>query len=218
MKLAIAMPTGGSYVHPGHAFVFFSLGAACAVEKNLQVVNFQLLDVGPRTLDLLVSTALEAKIDALLIIHPSYFAPPTLGNVGDGILRMLEALKDAAVIATPGPTADGAPNFHCAEMQKVKTGEVFEVDRVGHGIMAVNLTWLRDHWRQPPWFVVRREGLDATLDDWVFSEGVQSRGGKLLCDSRLFVVRVEVRFAGVPGAVQTQAQVQSQAPSPKVET
>lgn len=203
MRLAIGMPIRAGFIHAGHTFTFFSFGAACAAEEGLQVVNFQALDQGERTLDSFVRQALESEVEVLFLVHPDYYLAPSARNsdVGSGVLRMIRTLRDegAAAIAAAGPDALGKLGFRPLKDAKPELGKIFEVDRLGHGMMAIDIEWLREHWPNPPWFAPRfKEGPDLAVvrDDWTFSEGVIARSGKLLCDGRLWLARVQVRFLG----------------------
>lgn len=201
MRLAIGMPIGSGYIHAGHTFTFFSFGAACSGEKDLDVVNFQALDAGERTLNLYIRNALESEVDVLLIVHPDHFLPPTpnAAHAGTSILQMIHTMREAnaAVIAAAGPARNRQLNFQPVQGVKAAPGEVFEVDRAGHGLMAINVGWIRQHWPEPPWFAPRFSAgpdLPVVPDDWAFCEGVRAREGKILCDGRLWTSRVEVRF------------------------
>jgi hypothetical protein len=78
------------------------------------------------------------------------------------------------------------------EDARVFFGQVVEVSRIGTGIMAVNLGWLREHWPESPWFSSTlthgEKGPQKLGEDYGFCNSVRLRGGAVYCDGRVVTV------------------------------
>ena len=113
---------------------------------------------------------------------------------------ILQALTDAqsagaAAVAAPIMTRSGHLNcFNESRKPYSRSdvrGKLMPVHRIGTGLMAVNVSWIREHWpwdHKDPWFqfdALTRLGRPHQLsEDYHFCDGLRARGGELLCDGR----------------------------------
>lgn len=71
------------------------------------------------------------------------------------------------------------------------------VGRIGGACIAVNCNWLRQHWRQGPWFEMqhdyRERPKNSRGEDYSICDGIYKRGGVVLCDGRFVPAHVDRR-------------------------
>jgi hypothetical protein len=198
IKLAVGLPAYRSQLHASHAYMWTSFGRATVDHPAVELVSFQAVDVCGvgKARNTLLREAMSDKADWLLMCDSdNYLLPSQDGpDVGDVMLRMIVTGEEAsaAVIAAPSyARTQERPNYFADLDGKIGADrEVFEAERVGGGMMAVNVRWMVKHWPDPPWFVPRyMPGPDLPVlgEDWTFCEGVHNREGLILCDGRAWL-------------------------------
>jgi hypothetical protein len=137
--------------------------------------------------NLAVATAIHDNADWLIIMGRDNFADAKqlVEMVNTGIKN------NYAII--------GAPCKHRNEeslnvvidgkaVKAINVREVVEVEKIGSGIMAINLSWLKDNWpyKNGPWFGSKYyENCVRESQDYVFCDDIRKLGGKIYCDNRV---------------------------------
>jgi hypothetical protein len=139
----------------------------------------------------LLARALSKNADILLSIDSDCFAKPE--QIVEMIQGMLIQTVPIALIGAPCKHRGGGLNVvvEGKQLSKINSRMMFEVDAIGFGIVAFNLTWLREHWKNSmgPWiwseYVTTTEGAKRMTHDYVFCREAKALGGRIICDSRV---------------------------------
>lgn len=216
MKIGIGIPAYRSIVDMNHVQQWLMLGAALP-STDIDLVFVQYADVCgiERARNRLTLFALDCQpaVDWLIMCDADNYLLPRREHphVGEALLGMVAAGaedKDCAMIGAPVFSRDAnrprsnARRFIAGDWRTVSAddlaGQVIEVDRLGTGLVAVNIAWLREKWPEPPWFqsiyLPGRELAHIGEDDW-FCDEAKKRGGEILCDGRLYPTHSDRRTA-----------------------
>ncbi len=213
MKIGIGIPAYRSVIDVNHIYQWLLLGAALPhTEFDLAFIQYQDVCGIERARNRLTLSAFDDEIDWLIMCDAdNYVMPrPEQPNPGEAILRMIIAGHEmnAAMVGAPVLSRNAvnpkvnvrrfiAGDWRTMGLDDI-VGKVTVVDRIGTGLVAVNIAWLREYWPEPPWFqsiyLPGRELLHVGEDDW-FCDEAKKRGGKILCDGRCLPVHSDRRTA-----------------------
>lgn len=137
--------------------------------------------------NLAVLEAVKDNADWLMIMgRDNYAFPEKLMDMIKSGVELNCAIIGAPCLHRNGESLNVSVDGKAIKSINVK--EVFEVDKIGSGIMAINLSWLRENWPRKlgPWFgsIYHPNGIRES-QDYVFCKDVKVMGGNVFCDSRV---------------------------------
>lgn len=206
IRLGVGLPCYGSKLDVGHAAMWLGLGVALASTQDKFALRM-FADYHVNGIELCRNTvvfdAIEAGCDWVLMVDHDTFHASKVDAIGDAGVDVLQMImdgerRDAALIGAPvrGRQVDNpaicvqtrvGDAWRAVSLAEVQ-GRVLDVERIGAAFIAVNLTWLRTCWPNPPWFAMTynftgRPRYQAG-EDYFVCDGVRARGGTVLCDGR----------------------------------
>lgn len=215
MKLAIGLPAYRSTLHAQQAHMWIQLGEE-AVKRDVEIVYTQYIDCCGVEIarNKLMHSALDDRNspDWLFMIDSDNAVLPVDGKTsGQLILDMIALVQDDKTVAAIGAPCfkRGNPKEHGMINARNKVNGEFRllaasevagrpsaVHRLGTGVMAFQVDWIRKHWPKGPWFqIVFPEEFEGRRwigeDDW-FCDEVWKRDGKIICDARFFAAHSNV--------------------------
>jgi len=214
MKIGIGLPAYRSILDVGHAYQWLTLGIELAQQTAFELLYCQHADLCgiEHARNRLTLSALEDGLDWLVMCDADSYVParPDDPSPGKAILRMIAAGQEAGAAMIGAPMVGrnearprmNARRFIANDWRHLSPadvlGRVVEVDRMGTGLVAVNIAWLKEHWPEPPWFqsvcLPGRELKHIGEDDF-FCDEAKKRGGAILCDGRCIPAHSDKRTA-----------------------